>query len=88
MSGSWSPGSGANSAADGGGANSAASGGGANSAAALRNERIDDSGAALEPIYWVMLFVGAFLTILHLGQISLSTKNFEAALATMTTMGH
>lgn len=32
----------------------------------LRNARIDDSRAALEPIYWVMLFVGAFLTVLHL----------------------
>jgi len=91
----------------------------------LRNERIDDSGAALNPIYWVMLFVGAFLTILHLvllrmenrtmhliavgvtaamlgmvlfllievnqpfrGQISLSPARFEAALATIKTLGH
>ena len=32
----------------------------------LRDERIDDSRAALAPIYWVLLFVGAFLTVLHL----------------------
>ena len=37
-----------------------------NTVLTLRNERIDDSGAALAPIYWVMLFVGAFLTVLHL----------------------
>jgi hypothetical protein len=91
----------------------------------LRNQRIDDSGAALDPIYWVMLYVGAFLTVLHLallrmenrtmhliavgvtaamlgmvlfllielnepfrGQISLSPKGFELALATMKTMSN
>jgi hypothetical protein len=91
----------------------------------LRNQRIDDSGAALDPIYWVMLYVGAFLTVLHLallrmenrtmhliavgvtaamlgmvlfllielnepfrGQISLSPKGFESALATMKTMSN
>ena len=37
-----------------------------NSVLMLRNQRIDDSGSALNPIYWAMLFVGAFLTILHL----------------------
>lgn len=96
-----------------------------NTVLTLRNERIDDSEAALNPIYWVMLFVGAFLTILHLvmlrmenrtmhliavgvtaamlgmvlfllievnepfrGQISLSSNNFQTALATMTKIGH
>lgn len=44
-----------------------------NSVLTLRNERIDDSGAALDPIYWVMLFVGAFLTVLHL--VLLRTEN-------------
>ena len=95
-----------------------------NTVLTLRYERIDDSSAALVPIYWVVLFVGAFLTVLHLvllhmknrtmhliavavtaamlgmvlyllielnmpfrGQISLSPTRFEAALATMTTMG-
>jgi hypothetical protein len=37
-----------------------------NTVLTLRNQRIDDSGSALHPIYWVLLFVGAFLTILHL----------------------
>lgn len=43
----------------------------------LRNERIDDSQAALNPIYWVMLFVGAFLTILHLVLLRMENRTMH-----------
>jgi membrane protein implicated in regulation of membrane protease activity len=43
----------------------------------LRNERIDDSGAALDPIYWVMLFVGAFLTVLHLALLRMENRTMH-----------
>jgi hypothetical protein len=45
-----------------------------NTVLTLRNQRIDDSGAALNPIYWIMLFVGAFLTILHLALLRMENR--------------
>ena len=48
-----------------------------NTVLTLRNERIDDSGAALNPIYWVMLFVGAFLTILHLALLRMENRTMH-----------
>jgi len=43
----------------------------------LRYERIDDSEAALNPIYWVLLFVGAFLTILHLVLLRMENRTMH-----------
>jgi len=43
----------------------------------LRNQRIDDSGSALNPIYWVLLFVGAFLTILHLVLLHMENRTMH-----------
>lgn len=43
----------------------------------LRNERIDDSRQALEPIYWVLLFVGGFLTILHLALLRMANRTMH-----------
>jgi hypothetical protein len=48
-----------------------------NTVLTLRNERIDDSAAALNPIYWVMLFVGAFLTILHLALLRMENRTMH-----------
>lgn len=48
-----------------------------NTVLTLRNERIDDSVAALNPIYWVMLFVGAFLTILHLVLLRMENRTMH-----------
>jgi hypothetical protein len=48
-----------------------------NTVLTLRNQRIDDSGAALDPIYWVMLFVGAFLTVLHLVLLRMENRTMH-----------
>ncbi|MGV0992439.1 MAG: DUF4239 domain-containing protein [Mycobacterium sp.] len=48
-----------------------------NTVLTFRNERIDDSGAALNPIYWVMLFGGAFLTILHLVLLRMENRTMH-----------
>lgn len=48
-----------------------------NSVLMLRNQRIDDSGSALNPIYWAMLFVGAFLTVLHLVLLRMENRTMH-----------
>ena len=50
----------------------------------LRNERIEDSGNALAPIYWAMLFVGGFLTILHLSLLRLENRTMHAVAVGVT----
>lgn len=53
----------------------------------LRNKLIDHSAAALPPIYWFLLFFGAFLTILYLSLSAVESRIMHSvAVALMASM--
>ena len=53
----------------------------------LRNELIDDSAASLPPIYWFVLFVGAFINVLYVALAYVEKKAMHAlAVSLMAVM--